>query len=648
MNSFVPIRLTSGAKLLPTDSLVTTINEVELYNKERQASNIVRLTCTINPICSNVLHNTITEIVKNEGSDECFCLNFTPLDDNNANNLLYKNKSSFTDAFSGVRDTQLSNEANGFQYHCGTDIFNNHILRSLTFKTVCGYGGKGNSGKHNEFNTLEDTMRSIDGTNISGYKDYTEEDRKSKNGKPSIKKLHLYLKEEVLSFEECVENRLIEENGWYGFINIGKFPTIDTRKGHENKNEQLDIYKVINNRKPCDFIDMYPSRDLWYFTPKYNKYRKRIEKNWDYCLTYPSSSTTDIDFIRSGTNSLKVCMFDDTLSNSIGTSGLKLYSVSKHGLSKGDIINVYDGNDIVIRNTSVVDIEDDYTFSVYDQGVDISNLWYQLSNNDLISGVTSGVTISGITYEFGDFKKFLVYEDESGKTIKYPILPNKKVCLEQKDISYKKVVEGEELQYFNRISKQQGFVGIVSKSITEFKKHNISEEILKEKELQIEDKDLKEKVSDLASIYETFNECLHKEYIDSEDILSILSQKLKNCEIYKDAEIWVDEFTTFTPQQLEVLKVLAKQCKNINITLCSDGEIGFTEGETDIFDVIKNTENRILKMMQENNISYKEPINLNKENLYRFRESKELGHIEKYFFNFPFYFLKRHIVISGR
>ena len=204
MNSFVPIRLTSGAKLLPTDSLVTTINEVELYNQERQASNIVRLTCTINPICSNVLHNTITEIVKNEGSDECFCLNFTPLDDNNANNLLYKNKSSFTDAFSGVRDTQLSNEANGFQYHCGTDIFNNHILRSLTFKTVCGYGGKGNSGKHDEFNTLKDTMRSIDGTNISGYKDYTEEDRKSKNGKPSIKKLHLYLKEEVLSFEECV------------------------------------------------------------------------------------------------------------------------------------------------------------------------------------------------------------------------------------------------------------------------------------------------------------------------------------------------------------------------------------------------------------------------------------------------------------
>lgn len=547
MNSFVPIRLTSGAKLLPTDSLVTTINEVELYNQERQASNIVRLTCTINPICSNVLHNTITEIVKNEGSNECFCLNFTPLDDNNANNLLYKNKSSFTDAFSGVRDTQLSNEANGFQYHCGTDIFNNHILRSLTFKTVCGYGS--NSGRHDEFNTLTDTMRSIDGKNISGYKDYTEEDRKSKNGKPSIKKLHLYLKEEVLSFEECVENRLIEENGWYGFINIGKFPTIDTRKGHENKNEQLDIYKVINNRKPCDFIDMYPSRDLWYFTPKYNKYRKRIEKNWDYCLTYPSSSTTDIDFIRSGTNSLKVCMFDDTLSNSIGTSGLKLYSVSKHGLSKGDIINVYDGDNVIIRNTSVVDIEDDYTFSVYDQGVDISNLWYQLSNDDLMSsGVTiadanytssgettdddsdtsSGETTDNYSYIYDEFKKFLV--DTKGN--KYPILPNKKVCLEQKDISYKKVVEGEELEYYVRIFSKIPNWKFADKEPTEYEMYKEGSDLISR--YQSYENDFESHVSRLAfskNIYgDDISEIVFSDNIDLSNLKDNLGRPLS--EIY--------------------------------------------------------------------------------------------------------------------
>ena len=563
MNSFVPIRLTSGAKLLPTDSLVTTINEVELYNQERKASNIVRLTCTINPICSNVLHNTITEIVKNEGSNECFCLNFEPLDDNNANKLLYKTKSSFTDAFSGVRDTQLSNEANGFQYHCGTDIFNNHILRSLTFKTVCGYSG--NSGRHDEFNTLTDTMRSIDGKNISGYKDYTEEDRKSKNGKPSIKKLHLYLKEEVLSFEECVENRLIEENGWYGFINIGKFPTID------DNNEQLDIYKVINNRKPCDFIDMYPSRDLWYFTPKYNKHRKRIEKNWDYCLTYPSSSTTNVDFIRSGTTSLKVCMFDDTLSNSIGTSGLKLYSVSKHGLSKGDIINVYDGDNVIIRNTSVVDIEDEYTFSVYDQGVDISNLWYQLSNNDLIgSGVTiaddnytssgettdddsdtsSGETTDNYSYIYDEFKKFLV--DTKGN--KYPILPNKKVCLEQKDISYKKVVEGEELEYYVRIFSKIPNWKFADKEPTEYEMYKEGSDLISR--YQSYENDFESHVSRLAfskNIYgDDISEIVFSDNIDLSNLKDNLGRPLS--EIYLTIiknnigyKLWYDEHKCSSP-----------------------------------------------------------------------------------------------------
>ena len=100
--------------------------------------------------------------------------------------------------------------------------------------------------------------------------------------------------------------------------------------------------------------------------------------------------------------------------------------------------------------------------------------------------------------------------------------------------------KGEELQYFSKISKKQGFVGTVSKSITEFKKYNISEEILREKELQIDKDELKEKISDLLNIYESFNGALHKEYIDSEDILTILANKLRECTLYNGAEVWVD------------------------------------------------------------------------------------------------------------
>lgn len=47
---------------------------------------------------------------------------------------------------------------------------------------------------------------------------------------------------------------------------------------------------------------------------------------------------------------------------------------------------------------------------------------------------------------------------------------------------------GDNLQYFNRMSKEQGFSSIVSKAITEFKKYNISSEILGDKEEEIHEK----------------------------------------------------------------------------------------------------------------------------------------------------------------
>ena len=197
--------------------------------------------------------------------------------------------------------------------------------------------------------------------------------------------------------------------------------------------------------------------------------------------------------------------------------------------------------------------------------------------------------------------------------------------------------KGEELQYFNRMTKQQGFSSIISKALTEFKKYNISEEMLGIKEEEIFDDELKKKINDLKSIYRDFNEVLHKRFIDSDDELTLLAKKLNDCNIYDGSEIWIDEFTTFTPQQLEVIKILAKRAKVVNITLCSDTLSGGKEVDyTDIFDAIKNTENSILNIMKEGNISYLEPIDLNKGYSYRFLESQDLQHLEKHFFTYPF------------
>ncbi|AWK50298.1 helicase-exonuclease AddAB subunit AddB [Clostridium beijerinckii] len=192
------------------------------------------------------------------------------------------------------------------------------------------------------------------------------------------------------------------------------------------------------------------------------------------------------------------------------------------------------------------------------------------------------------------------------------------------------------LDYFKKISREQGFNEIISEVISEFKKYNVDIGNLSKIDKKIDNIELMQKLKELTIIYEAFNSKMHENYIDGDDELTLLVKKLLENDIYKGAEVWIDEFTSFTPQQLDVLGLLAKRCKRVNITLCMESKSLSGEEITDIFYTIKNTENNLLKIMKENNISYDEPIDLNNNIQYRFKDNLELKHIERYFFTYPF------------
>lgn len=196
----------------------------------------------------------------------------------------------------------------------------------------------------------------------------------------------------------------------------------------------------------------------------------------------------------------------------------------------------------------------------------------------------------------------------------------------------------DELNYFKKISKEQGFNEIISKVISEFKKYNIDINSLNKIDEQINEEELIQKVKELSVVYEAFNLKMHENYIDGDDQLTLLIKKLLENDIYKDTEVWIDEFTSFTPQQLEIIRLLAKRCERINITLCMEGRLSNDKEQdiTDIFNTIRNTENKILKLMKENNIAYDKPVYLNNDISYRFKDNSELKHIEKHFFTYPF------------
>ncbi|EOU1137473.1 helicase-exonuclease AddAB subunit AddB [Clostridium perfringens] len=200
-----------------------------------------------------------------------------------------------------------------------------------------------------------------------------------------------------------------------------------------------------------------------------------------------------------------------------------------------------------------------------------------------------------------------------------------------------KVLEdlGDNMTVFKNASRQKGFIDIASKTITEFKKYNVNNEVLDLTINEIEDENLKMKMEELKDVFNEFNSRLHEGYVDEEDQLLLLNEKLDGCSLYDGAEIWIDEFSSFTPNQLSVIGKLLKRAKSVNITLSID-DVNSLKGESDLFVATKNTEKRLMNLIQEEGIAFSGYINLNEDIPYRFKENKELAHIERQLYAYPF------------
>ena len=91
----VNVQFKGRRKLLPTNDVSEIVSQYDQYLLERESCNKIRLTCQVNPICTNVLFNPITEIVRYEGSNNVELLNY--LDERSIElkntDLLYKTTS---------------------------------------------------------------------------------------------------------------------------------------------------------------------------------------------------------------------------------------------------------------------------------------------------------------------------------------------------------------------------------------------------------------------------------------------------------------------------------------------------------------------------------------------------------------------------
>lgn len=194
----------------------------------------------------------------------------------------------------------------------------------------------------------------------------------------------------------------------------------------------------------------------------------------------------------------------------------------------------------------------------------------------------------------------------------------------------------KELDVFSKATSQSGFVSSISEIISELKQYNIDPDMLENVANDIENEALKLKLRDISKIYKEFEEKLHENYVDSQDILNSLADKIEKCDYFNGAYIYIDEFTGFTPNQYRVLKALLKKAKEVNISLTLDNINKGNYNKADVFSRTKFTYERLVKICEEEGIKVLSPVNLNDGDIKRFRGNEELLHLEKYYNSYPY------------
>ena len=179
----------------------------------------------------------------------------------------------------------------------------------------------------------------------------------------------------------------------------------------------------------------------------------------------------------------------------------------------------------------------------------------------------------------------------------------------------------ENLKFLGKTDKN---LDLTLRMITELKKNNVGVELLEENLKDIEDNYLKLKLEDVKLLYSEFNKETENKYLDDDDLLSLVKDKIKISTMFKDSHIYIDEFAGFTKQEYGIIEELLNIANEVNISICTDSLEQSEFLENNIFLENKKTISKLIKIANSGKIKILEPVILS--NSYRYK-SEELKHL---------------------
>jgi len=228
---------------------------------------------------------------------------------------------------------------------------------------------------------------------------------------------------------------------------------------------------------------------------------------------------------------------------------------------------------------------------------------------------------------------FRIFNEAGGIT--YPHLHSAGKCM----IIYRILNQMKDsLAVFAKSADRQGFVSTLSDLITELKRYDISPVDLDEAVNQLHEEDpLRDRLSELKNFYQAYEDIIAARFRDTDDDLTVASDKLDSISLFDGAEIWIDGFSGFTPQEYKMITKLMAKAKRVNVSLCTDilEEEVSCDG-TDVFSPVKRVYSKLMSSARETGITVEQPVRLVDRPLPRFRNSPELAHLENNLFAFPY------------
>lgn len=173
-------------------------------------------------------------------------------------------------------------------------------------------------------------------------------------------------------------------------------------------------------------------------------------------------------------------------------------------------------------------------------------------------------------------------------------------------------------------------IDIILKEITEFKKHNITTLNIEEENEKIENPELNQKLNEINLIYKIYEENIKNKFIDEEDILTKLAEKIPESKMFDNSIVYIDEFAGFTKQEYNIVEKILEKAKQVNITICADNLEENTNKESDIFYFNKQFAKLLTDCGQ--NVDKKQEKTILLKNKYRFKNI-ELKHLEENIYN---------------